>query len=91
MQKEECDQSSSFVFFFFKPGKPKDKKPVKAPVGKKKTEKGKKAKGKGKKKEEPAPEPETAIEAVSPVKEKTPEPPKEKTPQPQTPASERVS
>ncbi|XP_053386707.1 trichohyalin-like isoform X5 [Mercenaria mercenaria] len=71
-------------------GKPKEKKQTKAaPVGKKKPEKGKKPKGKGKKKEEPAPEPETAMEAVSPVKEKTPEPPKEKTPKSQTPVSER--
>ncbi|XP_053386723.1 uncharacterized protein LOC123538660 isoform X20 [Mercenaria mercenaria] len=72
------------------PRKPKEKKQTKAaPVGKKKPEKGKKPKGKGKKKEEPAPEPETAMEAVSPVKEKTPEPPKEKTPKSQTPVSER--
>lgn len=81
----------SYLNHFVHVGKPKEKKPAKAPVGKKKPEKGKKGKAKGKKKEEPVPEPETAVEAAeSPVKEKTPEPVKEKTPKTQTPVSERV-
>ncbi|XP_052813450.1 titin homolog isoform X4 [Mya arenaria] len=71
------------------PGKPKaGKKPAKAAVGGKKAEgKGAKKKGKGKKKEE---EPETAVEAVPPVKEPTPEPlPKEASPKPPSAASEK--
>ncbi|XP_052813457.1 uncharacterized protein LOC128240716 isoform X10 [Mya arenaria] len=70
-------------------GKPKaGKKPAKAAVGGKKAEgKGAKKKGKGKKKEE---EPETAVEAVPPVKEPTPEPlPKEASPKPPSAASEK--
>ncbi|WAR10459.1 K2012-like protein [Mya arenaria] len=69
--------------------KPKaGKKPAKAAVGGKKAEgKGAKKKGKGKKKEE---EPETAVEAVPPVKEPTPEPlPKEASPKPPSAASEK--
>ncbi|XP_052234781.1 uncharacterized protein LOC127847142 isoform X2 [Dreissena polymorpha] len=69
-----------------KPKKAAASKPAPAKEGKAKG--GKKGKGK-KKKEEVEKEPATAVEAVSPVKEKTPDVPREPTPKPVTPETEK--
>ncbi|KAL4216874.1 hypothetical protein ACF0H5_023336 [Mactra antiquata] len=66
--------------------KPKAKKDSKAPVTKKKGDKGKKPKGKGKKKDE-VEEPQPAVETKE--DEKPPTPVKEKTPPPESPPLER--